>query len=86
MSDQEIQRRQLTGTLYSGTVTAGMLATMMGRGGEKFINAGDLKNLDLDSTRFKVECSSKFYNAPSQIILPTNRTGGNGKRFKIYFN
>ena len=81
MTDREIQRRKLTGTLFSGTVTAGMLS-VMGHGGERFVHAGDpdaRKNLELDVTRFQVECSSKFYNAPSYVTIPASSSRTSGK-------
>ena len=70
----------LTGTLTSSTVTASVAA--MGLGGESFVHAGDTsarKALDLGTTKFQVESSSKYYHVPSHVIIPVNSTKRSGK-------
>ncbi|XP_048577373.1 cilia- and flagella-associated protein 47-like isoform X2 [Nematostella vectensis] len=72
MSDREFQRRQLTGTLSSSTVTARVAS--MGLGGDMFLHAADpsiKKSLDLALTRFNVETSSKYFKTPSYVSIPT---------------
>ena len=81
MSQRELERRQLTGTLTSSTVTASVAA--MGLGGETFVHAGDASTrraLDLGATKFQVESSSKYYQVPSHIVVPVSTTRKNGKK------
>lgn len=79
MSEREYQRRKLTGTLTSCTVTASVAA--LGLGGDTFMHAGDTKTkrvLEKEVTEFHTELSSKFFQAPAQVIIPTsvNRKSG----------
>lgn len=71
MSERELQRRKLTGTLASCTVTASVAA--LGLGGDKFLHPGDAntkRDLGKAVTEFQTELSSKFFQAPSQVIIP----------------
>jgi len=71
MSERELQRRKLTGTLASCTVTASVAA--LGLGGDKFLHPGDTntkRDLGKAVTEFQTELSSKFFQAPSQVIIP----------------
>lgn len=73
MSERELQRRELTGTLASCTVTASVAA--LGLGGDKFLHPGDTntkKDLEKAVTAFQTELSSKFFQAPSQVIIPAS--------------
>jgi hypothetical protein len=73
MSERELQRRQLTGTLSSSTATARVAA--IGLGDEKFIHASDpaIKcSLELIQTKFRVETSSKYYKAPTYMTIPAS--------------
>ena len=73
MSEREYQRRKLTGTLTSCTVTASVAA--LGLGGDTFMHAGDTKTkrvLEKEVTEFHTELSSKFFQAPAQVIIPAS--------------
>ena len=79
MSERELQRRKLTGTLASCTVTASVAA--LGLGGDRFVHAADSstrESLEKEVTEFYTELSSKFFQAPTQIIIPTNANRKNG--------
>ncbi|PFX34680.1 Calponin-likey domain-containing protein 2 [Stylophora pistillata] len=73
MSEQEFQRRMLTGTLTSCSVTASVAA--LGLGGDKFLHPGDSKMkkaLEREITEFHTELSSKYFQAPSKVIIPAS--------------
>lgn len=79
MSERELQRRKLTGTLASCTVTASVAA--LGLGGDRFVHAADSstrESLEKEVTEFYTELSSKFFQAPTQIIIPTSANRKNG--------
>ena len=80
MSERELQRRKLTGTLASCTVTASMAA--LGLGGDTFMHAGDTSTkrvLEKEVTEFHTELSSKFFQAPAQVMIPANINRKSGK-------
>lgn len=80
MSERELQRRKLTGTLASCTVTASVAA--LGLGGDTFLHAGDTSTkraLEAEVTEFHTELSSKFFQAPSQVIIPASINRKSGK-------
>ena len=80
MSERELQRRKLTGTLASCTVTASVAA--LGLGGDKFLHPGDTKaksSLEKAVSEFHTELSSKFFQAPSQVIIPASVNRKSGK-------
>jgi len=80
MSERELQRRKLTGTLASCTVTASVAA--LGLGGDKFLHPGDTntkKDLEKAVTAFQTELSSKFFQASSQVIIPASISRKSGK-------
>lgn len=80
MSERELQRRKLTGTLTSCTVTASVAA--LGLGGDIFMHAGDTNTkrvLEKEVTEFNTELSSKFFQAPSQVIIPANISSKSGE-------
>lgn len=70
----------LTGTLTSCTVTASVAA--LGLGGEKFLHPADPKTkrtLEKEVTEFHTELSSKFFQAPSKVIIPASVNKKSGK-------
>lgn len=80
MSERELQRRKLTGTLASCTVTASVAA--LGLGGDRFVHAADTstrESLEKEVNEFYTELSSKFFQAPTQIIIPTNANRKSGR-------
>lgn len=80
MSERELQRRKLTGTLASCSVTASVAA--LGLGGDKFLHPGDTNtktDLEKAVTEFQTELSSKFFQAPSQVIIPASISRKSGK-------
>jgi len=80
MSERELQRRKLTGTLASCTVTASVAA--LGLGGDKFQHPGDTntkRDLEKAVTAFQTELSSKFFQAPSQVIIPASSSRKSSK-------
>ena len=84
MSEKELQRRKLTGTLASCTVTASV--TALGLGGDKFLHPGDTntkRDFEKAITEFQTELSSKFFQAPSQLIIPASNSGKNGKLMSL---
>lgn len=73
MSEREFQRRMMTGTLTSCSVTASVAA--LGLGGFKFLHPGDPKMkraLEREVTEFHTEVSSKYFQAPSKVIIPAS--------------
>ena len=87
MSERELQRRKLTGTLASCTVTASV--TALGLGGDKFLHPGDTntkRDFEKAVTTFQTELSSKFFQTPSQIIIPASISGKNGKLMSLCSN
>lgn len=80
MSERELQRRKLTGTLASCTVTASVAA--LGLGGDTFLHPGDTyikRALEKEVTEFHTELSSKFFQAPSHVIIPASMNRKSGK-------
>ncbi|XP_072178621.1 cilia- and flagella-associated protein 47-like [Diadema setosum] len=76
MSDAEIRRRQLTGTLASGSVTAAIAA--LGLTDDHIITKSQsavIFNTKQDQkpegTRFSVEVNSKFFEAPMHFFIPS---------------
>lgn len=83
MSEQEFQRRMLTGTLTSCSVTASVAA--LGLGGDKFLHPGDSKMkkvLEREVTEFHTELSSKYFQAPSKVIIPASIDKKSGELLK----
>lgn len=80
MSEREFQRRMMTGTLTSCSVTASVAA--LGLGGFKFLHPGDPKMkraLEREVTEFHTEVSSKYFQAPSKVIIPASIDKKSGK-------
>ena len=80
MSERELQRRKLTGTLTSCSVTASVAA--LGLGGDTFLHAGDpgtKEAFEKEVTEFHTELSSKFFLAASKVTIPASISNKNGK-------
>lgn len=80
MSERELQRRKLTGTLTSCSVTASVAA--LGLGGDTFHHAGDpckKEAFEKEVTEFHTELSSKFFLAASKVTIPASISNNNGR-------
>ncbi|XP_070567350.1 cilia- and flagella-associated protein 47-like [Ptychodera flava] len=74
MSSKEIERRKITGTLSSSSVTAAIAKLELASSSRediltKFKSPATLANKDTKSKVFEVELSSKFFSAPATVTL-----------------
>ncbi|XP_033113331.1 cilia- and flagella-associated protein 47-like isoform X2 [Anneissia japonica] len=72
MNSTEIKRRQKTGTLAAGTVTAAIAALgLSDRGVISDQSLTLLSNKKQEGKTFSVETSSRFFSAPSSVTMPS---------------
>ena len=86
MSDSEFQRRKLTGTLASCSVTASVAALSLA-GGDKFLHPADAstrKALEQEVTEFRTELSSKYFQASPQVTIPVHMKSGKHKMRAVW--